>query len=407
MKKDVAIVVFVLIGFTCQLTTSMPAARADDVCITVPAGQTVQQALNSSATCVQLASQTYYLDWPLYVPSNKTLRGTGSDTVISPSNDAVWTRPNYASVAVIEQQHPDYSNPGIGSSNATISNLVIDGRKNINGTIGAAAGAILSGTTMLNVEVRNARCVGVSILGAGVVLSGVTITRNGVAPSVFQSQCESQYQQNPPKYAPGRAGVYMQFSSDLAQNRSMNPQIVFTTITYNEGPGIDNNGVWNGVLDHSYVAGNTLWAEVSMFGASGWTISNNQIYGVSTNSVAPQSDVHPQCVNGPASSTWNGSYAMHPAGLLLCYYSDSLSVTQGNTVRNNHIASFYGIVSSGEKIGGSYYLPVYNTFLDNNVNGSWVGCVDRAAVGMNNWNANQSPYGCNNNGVSNPVTYFP
>jgi parallel beta-helix repeat protein len=83
-----------------------------------------------------------------------------------------------------------------------------------------------------------------------------------------------------------------------------------------------------GTFRDNTVSGNTAWAAVSLYGASGWTISGNTITHPANQ---PPQPYHPYCATGP-----NGG---HAAGIFLCQDTDANGLLTDNNVWTNNNCS--------------------------------------------------------------------
>ena len=107
-------------------------------------------------------------------------------------------------------------------------------------------------------------------------------------------------------------------------------------------------------------------------------------YGTAANQ--PPQPYHPYCAAGPSGG--------HSAGIFLCQDTDAGNlVVSGNVIRGNKTSSYYGILSVGADELKPYFAPRNNTFQNNDVFGSVVGCADDFKPGQwmtdaNAWTGN-------------------
>lgn len=317
----------------------------------------LQTAVNLN-TCVEIQAGVWTISGPITMPSGHTLRGVNRDTAVLKADASVWPYSPYGSVV-----------QSVSSVNVVLSTFTIDGSQ------ASALGAAARGMTIQNMRIKNARCSGVTVAGAGMVIENNIIENNG-------SSCP---------VAPPGAGIYAEGTAVAYA-----PRIEGNTIQNNGGPALDVNGVWGGTFSGNTVTNNAHWAAVSLYGASNWTVAQNTIRHPATSQVQPY---HPTCTGGPGGN--------HSAGIFLCQDTDTNNlVTVNNTIRNNQVSSWYGILSIGNDQSQPYWAPRNNTFDGNNVFGSNFGCADDFQPGQ--WFTDQNVWTNNNCGGSQntPPAYF-
>ncbi len=293
-------------------------------------GGSLQSAINANQ-CVYIPNGVYEIEAPIIIPSNKTITGESRDGVILKAV-GTWSNP-YAGIL---------NTVTANISGVNISNLTLDG--NDTSILGIAA----RGMTLDNLRIKGAKCSGVSIAGnTQMVIKNSIIENNG-------ADCQP--------YPPG-AGIYAEGTAS-----SLNPVITNNLIINNTGPALDVNKVWGGVFSDNIVTGNTGWAAVSLFGSSNWLINKNVIVHLDTDEVQPY---HPECQKG------------HSAGIFLCQVNDTgNAITAWNTIKNNRVSSWYGILLIGNDETQPYWIPRLNNVLDNSLFGSVVGCADDYEAGQ-------------------------
>lgn len=333
---------FVILGSL----VSLPAAHAQSSCFVWSGQITLQTAVNQNV-CVEIQPGTYTLTAPVEVPSGHTLRGTNRDTTVVRAV-APWSGNLYAGVI---------NSPVTVGATVVVSTFTVDG--NSQSILGVAARALEIG----NMRIKGARCSGITIVGPNMNIHDNIIESNGAS-------CPT---------APPGAGIYA--AGDPSNHA---PVIERNTIQNNIGPGLDADGVLNGIFRGNTVTNNSSWAGVSLYGSSGWLVENNTIRHPNTNDVQPY---HPACVGGPAGG--------RSAGIFLCQDTDANNrVTINNTIRNNQTSGWYGILSIGKDETQPYLAPRNNTFTDNNVLGSNYGCADDFQPGQ--WFTDQNTWTGNN-----------
>ncbi len=335
----VLLVLAVVVLTLAQLAASRAAARAA-ACVTWPRGVspgTSLQAAIDANVCVKVETGTYTLAASLLLPAQHTLTGAGAGTTILQANLTTWNSNGYEGVVNVTDD----------SANATISNLTLDA----NGT--ATDAVVAHGMTITGTVLAKARCDGVGISGANVSVTNSTITGNGFSCPV----------------APPSAGIYVEGSQSYpGVGRHLNPVIDNNRIRDNGGPALDVNGAYGGRFTGNTVSGNGGWAAVSLYGASTWAVSGNMISQPSTTMIQPY---HPYCGQGlPAGA--------HDAALLICQDADDDDglVAQHDSVTDNTVSGYYGLVLIGNDESNWLWVPRMNTLTGNVVTSSTVGCAD-------------------------------
>jgi len=310
-----------------------------------PASSTTLQQAVSGAACVRVAVGVHELDAPVVMPSNHTLVGADRNLSILRATQATWVLGG--SDAVIANHN------GTG---VVVRNLTLD-------AAGVATYAVgMRHMTVDGVNLLNGRCHG-AYAGAGTVITGCDIRDSGhttVVPNRGSINCAT----SSGGVAEG-AGIYT--SSGTGENFA--PVITGNTITGTVGPALDVNGAWGGTFSGNTVTGNSSWAGVSLFAASNWLVANNTIRHPAS---GPGQPYHAPCRGGPAGE--------HAAAIFVCQDSSLALAATGNTIQDNAVSSFYGILSIGEDEVSRSLAPHQNTFSGNNVVGSNVGCADDLAV---------------------------
>lgn len=311
----------------------MKAARASP-CFDWSGQIDLAMALRRHA-CVSVAPGTYTVTSPIRVPAGKTLRGASNNRTA-----AVFVAgPGFDGSSIV-------TDDGTKGDIATIQRLTFDPKVRTNG-IGARR------LHLKNVEVKNAKCWGVAIVGTGFELENSNIHHNGSDPTC--------------KAAPG-GGVYIARSGGPPD--SWKPIIHGNAIHDNTGPGLDIAGAWGGKLYDNDIRNNSHWAAVSVF-ASNWEIYNNRIFHPTRNR-AGVPDGQPywsMCRGGP-----NGT---HTAAIMVCQQSDEQgSRSTGNYIHDNSVAAYYGVQLIGNDEVKPYWAPRNNRVLNNRFTGSVTACVD-------------------------------
>jgi Pectate lyase superfamily protein len=386
----------------------------------------LQLAINNNA-CVEIPSGTFVVSRSIVVGSNRTVRGQGSSSVIK-ADPALWTFNNISYANGNEGVFNTIDNTMAGpppSINVRISNLSIDAS-------GVATYAIAPSGLLDNLNIKNSRCSGVGIVAYGAVVTNSSITstaketlvsNNGksyllncrgiyILKSQFTgTTCTTPKQSGNPNYCQisfwanavdEGAGIYVASpatSGGYPVPARLAPIIRNNTISDTFGPALDVNSVWDGVFQYNLVFGNSSWAGISLYGASNWLVTNNQI---SHPGNQPGQPYHPNCrdVEPPL----NG----HSAAIFLCQDADTNNlITQNNFISANKVSSYYGILSVGNRNRAPYMVPRNNIITMNDPNGSLIGCLDK--VPMANWSSEKNVW-INNfcggpNTVAPPVTY--
>ncbi len=263
------------------------------------------------------------------------------------------------------------------STNAVLANFTVDA--NHLSTFGLGSQEI----TIDSMKVINAKCDGIAVAGHNMIIQDSLIENNGkdCPHPEFGDDCPVELRYDGVCYLPG-SGIYVTNPDDPAAIAAeLAPVISGNTIRYNGGPGLDVDRVWGGVFDNNVVYKNRAWAGVSLYSASHWMIEDNTIYHPAPNNILHPN--HEMCHGGPQGE--------HSAGLYLCQDTDL--DTEHNTIRNNRIAGYYGILSIGDDEGPNSWIPRNNVFQGNNLDWSTVGCADDfepspGVDGLNAWENN-------------------
>lgn len=327
--------------------------------------------------CVAVPKGVHELSSHLRVPGGHILRGVeGSnraEVVLRAKRSAFW----FEQIGMVKSAAP-YDRP------VTISGLTVDGNSQrqhrLQGRAGIRDGAHvgISAPSMIvhDVEVRNARCLGISayenLISLNLfttVITGSTIHSNGF-------ECTKQA-------APPGAGIYIHPVGDATDRVIINSN----TIRDNDGSGIDLDGVDGGVLSGNTIMDNGVvdgFAAISLVDASNWVISGNSVSH-------PKSRGKVNCPGGPAGS--GGS------GLFVCARNRDVT---GNVIVGNSFSSWYGILVNrvrGKAIG--------NVLRDNTVASlGKVRCAEGNPVDANTWQGNNCQTGLIATAFSEPPVYF-
>lgn len=312
----------------------------------------LQFAVNNSP-CVTVRSGTWELNHPITIPSNRTITGQGRDstTLKAVNGSEAWPRNDME--AVLQTVNMDIRG-------VKISGLTVDANSL------STHGVCCRGIEVTNTRIRNAKCTGVTIVGMEMVVRNNIIEKNGFSCPV----------------APPGAGIYTEVYPEGVPS-SWAPLIEGNTITGNGGPGLDINKVWRGTFRNNTVNNNAHWAALSLYGASFWTITGNTVNQPSSSLVQPY---HPRCAGGPDGN--------HSAGLIVCHDTDeNNSISNDNTIDNNKISGWYGILLIGNDEAKPYMAPRFNIITNNTVTGSKRGCADdmkptQWSEGKNTWQNN-------------------
>lgn len=323
---------------------AVPAYAQSAECFEWSGQVALQTALNSNV-CVRIAPGTWQVPGQVRVPANHRVTGHGvgaSALQAAPS----WVPNGREGVLNV-----------LGANDAVqIDGLTLDANGRATYAV-AARGMTVSGTAL-----RNAVCNGVGIAGKNVTVRDSTISDNGFACPV----------------APPGTGVYVEGAGQA--DTALAPVLEGNTITGNAGPGLDVNIASGGRFTNNVVKDNGSWAGVSLYGASGWTVSGNTVQHPASPTVHPY---HPAC--GQDLPSGAGSTA-----LLLCQDSPS-SASDGSTVAGNTLTGTYGLALVGNGRVDPPLVPRANTLTDNVLTGSRTGCVDAYVPGQadsNRWSGN-------------------
>ncbi|MBX3125326.1 MAG: right-handed parallel beta-helix repeat-containing protein [Polyangiaceae bacterium] len=335
----------------------------------------LQAALDQHA-CVEVQAGTFVLSGPVYAKPGKTLRGVSAAASVLVAS-ASW---NFGCCdAMISDTLP--GNPA--QSPFTVQRLTLDGA-------GVATyNVCCRGYTVEDTILKRSRCSAIGAVGAGVVAR-----KNQMLDSAKPTSVPGKGQVT---CATGNFGGVLEGAAIYSEGKASNygTLIEDNVITGSFGPALDINGAWGGTFRKNVVSGNTSWAAVSLYGASQWLIEDNHI---SHPAHQPPQPYHPYCATGPAGG--------NSAGIFLCQDTDKDSlVTNDNVIRNNK-SSFYGILSVGADEIQPYLAPRNNTFQNNDVFGSHVGCADDFKVGQwfsdkNTWTGNN----CAGSPNTGPITF--
>jgi hypothetical protein len=308
--------------------------------------------------CVQLPAGVHLIDRYLMLPGGHVLQGdpTVPREAIVLQATAGWI--NNAGDGVVNDD-------GFGGPVATVQHFTVDGAGIATGGIGARRMIID------DMGIQGGKCWGVAVAGELMSVSNSWIHHNGADPTCFG--------------APG-AGIYM-----VTQHLSGKPSVYAPVVTRNFisdniGPGLDIAGVWAGTLTDNVIVNNTSWAGVSLFG-SRWTITGNIVRHPATHEGQPYLS---SCRAGP-----NGARS---AAIFLCQTHDYFNnVTTANTIANNSVASWYGILIVGNDGHKPYLAPRGNHIRNNNAFGSHHGFADDFKPGQwfnddNRWLGNKPSY---------------
>lgn len=333
------------------------------------AGQIPLQTAVDDYVCVEMQPGIWATTVQIVMKSGHKLVGKDRDDVVLMAA-APWegNGTNNQAEAVV------HNNESIG---AELSNFTIDA--NHLSTFGIGARDI----TVDSMKVINAKCDGIAIAGNNMMIQNSLIENNGndcLNLGFAVENCPVDLRYEGKCYLPA-AGIYVVNYEEEDDVREYAPIISGNTIRYNGGPGLDVDRVWGGIFTNNRVYKNRAWAGVSLYSASNWLLENNEIYHPATNSIMHPN--HPICHGGPQGE--------HSAGVYLC--QDKNLETKNNMVQNNQIAGYYGILSIGDDENGHMIVPHDNTFQNNNIGWSHVGCADDLDPasdigGLNSWENN-------------------
>jgi parallel beta-helix repeat protein len=376
--------------------------------------QTLQAALdNADNKCVAIAVGTHLLSGTIFVGSNKTIRGNGPGSVLK-ADPLRWTFKPSGDVP------PDDANGFEGvlsmidrsalgplpNKNSHVLSLKIDGS-------GVATNGVAPTGTLDNLEIVNARCSGVSFNSTGSVLTNSKITSTAKAVPIVKNgitylhTCRGKFVQLTPtpsscvrpKQLPTSnycsvyvwpsavdegAGIYVQSpasSGGYPLPSSLGVVIRNNTISDSYGPALDVNAAWDGTFQNNTVFGNDSWAAVSLYSASNWVITQNNISHPVKQEGQPY---HSGCQYIPK-DTPEGLVPNLPASAAIFLCQDLPTnnlLTQNNLISKNRVSGYIGILSVGARTPGGYMVPSRNVFTWNDPRDSWIGCVDRVPTGI-------------------------
>lgn len=308
--------------------------------------------------CVEIQPGTYELSAPIPVFGVKTIKG------VSGARDRT----------ILKAVSPWAVTIGDGILNVFTKDAFL----NVDGiTLDANNVATYSIVTM-NMKINNVRMTNGTCAALGITGKGVTVTNSIIEKSGYKCGITGG--------VPVGAGIYGEVnkSSDGTYDRSLNPVIKNNLIENNFGPGVDINGVWGGIFAKNTVRYNSDWAGVSLYGASYWTVSENNVSHPATNS---HQIYHPYCAGGP--------YGKKSAAIILCQDTENDGLLSSyNAFTNNNASGNYGILVIGADEINKRYAPRLNTFNGNDIYGSYYACADDFKFGQwysdnNTWTDNK------------------
>ena len=323
------------------------------------------QSATSQHDCVEVQQGSHSLDAPVALAPGHTLRGVSASESILVANQAAW------SFACCDSMITDTMPATPEVDPFQVKTITLDGAGVATYNV-CCRGYVADGVVMIR-----SRCSAIGIADKGVTARNCTMrdsAQHTVVPGLGTVTC-----------ATGGTGGVDEGAAIYSQGTASDfgSLIEGNHIENSFGPALDINGAWGGTFRGNIVSGNSAWAAVSLYGASNWVIENNQI---SHPGGEPPQPYHPYCANGPAGG--------HSAGIFLCQDTDAGNlVTNGNIIRGNTTSSFYGILSVGADEIQPYFAPRNNTFENNDVFGSNLGCADDFAPGQwmsdaNTWTGN-------------------
>lgn len=356
------------------------SAFTPDGCFKWPsklAPTTTIYAAVAAHACVEVQAGTHTINQIVRLAPGHTLRGLSASQSILRASQSAWVFNCCDSMVAETSASNPTNNP------FKVQKLTLDGA-------GVATyNVCCRGYTVEQSTLKNSRCSAIGAVGKNVIARDNQMLASAqptAVPGKGTVTC-----------ATGGFGGVAEGAAIYSQGQGDNygTLIERNNITGSYGPALDINGAWGGTFRDNTVSGNTAWAAVSLYGASGWTISGNTITHPSNQ---PPQPYHPYCATGP-----NGG---HAAGIFLCQDTDANGlVTNNNTISNNKSASYYGILSVGADELKPYWAPRNNTFTGNDVFGSVVGCADDFKVGQ--WLTDKNVWTNNNCGGANtPPSYF-
>ncbi|HEU0131514.1 MAG TPA: right-handed parallel beta-helix repeat-containing protein [Mycobacteriales bacterium] len=305
--------------------------------------------------CVALAPGTYLLPRVLVLPVGHDLVGTGT------TRAGVVVRPGSA--------FPDLTlvrRDVAGGDVSRIEHLTLDGRLPDGRRLPKLV--LRSDLAIDDVVLRETTCYALGIQGYRVTVRHSLFERNGLA-------CPN---------APPGAGIYA-VAARGSDAVAYAPVIEGNEFRRNVGPGADIAGVRNGVFRGNHVHDNAGYAGLALFGAKGWLVERNTVFHAATEPGYPYSGG--RCDTGPGG-------LRRPAAVLVCQKdADRLMVTTRNVIRDNRLASYWGLLLVGNDEAVPYWAPRANVVAGNTTTGSRVGCADDFRPGQwfaddNVWTAN-------------------
>ena len=325
------------------------------------ASLSLQDAVTAN-TCVEVQAGIFDVKTPVTLATGHVLRGLGADKTTLRAIAATWVFG--AGDGVVSAPF---------GTDMHVSGMTLDG----SGVATYAAAG--QGLTIQNTVMTNTRCSGVGYGGPGMVVIDNVIKDAawGVTVNGVRITCASAGGGVDEGAAIYGGGAGARWAPVISRN----------VISHIHGPALDVFETWGGTFSDNIVSGCDSWAAVSLFGASDWTISGNTI---SHPNDQPQQPYHEYCHGGPGG-------VGKSAGIFICQEPGSKDATR-NVVKNNKSASYFGLLSIGLAYG--------NTFENNDVMGSLVGCGDGRAAGQatgteNTWRGNN----CQGTPNTNP-TFF-
>lgn len=315
--------------------------------------------------CVEVQAGTYAIATPLVMSPGHTLRGVSAAASVIVADQAAWQFNCCDSMVADSLPNDPTKDP------FRVASLTLDGA-------GVATyNVCCRGYTAEGTVLKRSRCSAIGIADTGVVAKNNQMLDSAQPTPVPGKGTVSCATGGFGGVAEG-AAIYSE-----AKAATLSPLIEGNTISGTNGPALDVNGAWGGIFRGNIVSGNSAWAAVSLYGASNWRVENNQI---SHPSSEPPQPYHPYCATGPSGG--------HAAAIFLCQDTDANNlVTNGNQIVGNKASSHYGILSVGADELKPYFAPRNNTFQNNDVFGSLLGCADDFSPGQwmtdkNDWSGN-------------------
>ena len=325
----------------------------------------LQQAVSAHA-CVEVQAGIHLLDAPVAVPPGHTVRGVGAKSSVLRAKQSSWGF--NCCDSILADTLP--SNPA--QSPFKVHKLGLDGQAV------ATYNVCCRGYVVEQSELSASRCSAIGIVGAGVVVRTSSLL-SAAQPTAVPGKGTVTCATGGFGGVAAGAAIYTE-----GKGTSYGSLIEDNTISGTNGPALDINGAWGGVFQRNTVNGNSAWAAVSLYGASYWTVADNTI---SHPAGEPPQPYHPYCATGP-----NGG---HSAAIFLCQDTDANGLTTNeNQILRNKASSYYGILSVGADELKPYWAPRNNTFSQNDVFGSVVGCADDFKPGQ--WLTDQNTWSGNN-----------